>query len=445
MSQLQQNDNDICLIVDSLRKNQKPNDLTLCSPATRHYFNLWNSLTLVNDVIYKKFYQSNGSVQHLQLLTPTCLKQEVLQLAHSSLLSGHFGCKKTLEKIRREFYWYELKEDVNLFVLKCDHCAQNKFPNKKPKAPMGSTSVGAPLDRLAIDIVGPLPRTAQNNRYFLTVTDHFTKWTEVYPIPDQTAETCAQKILDEFISRYGCPESIHSDQGRSFESEIFQQLCSLLEIKKSRTSARNPKGNGQCERIHRTILQMIRVYLKDDQNNWDKHLGCLMAAYRSSVNDSTGLTPNMLMLGREVKTPLNLVFGSNQNEEIFTSYGDYVTKLRERINTSHEICRRFMTKTAQRRKDSYDVRLSLNCYKPGDPVWMLNEMRKEGVCQKLQPIFIGPCIVLKKLNNLLYCLQLSKEGPVKVVNHDKLKPYCGDQHPDWGPCAVRNYRRLHKN
>ena len=310
---------------------------------------------------------------------------------------------------------------------------------------MGSTSVGAPLDRLAIDIVGPLPRTAQNNRYFLTVTDHFTKWTEVYPIPDQTAETCAQKILDEFISRYGCPESIHSDQGRSFESEIFQQLCSLLEIKKSRTSARNPKGNGQCERIHRTILQMIRVYLKDDQNNWDKHLGCLMAAYRSSVNDSTGLTPNMLMLGREVKTPLNLVFGSNQNEEIFTSYGDYVTKLRERINTSHEICRRFMTKTAQRRKDSYDVRLSLNCYKPGDPVWMLNEMRKEGVCQKLQPIFIGPCIVLKKLNNLLYCLQLSKEGPVKVVNHDKLKPYCGDQHPDWGPCAVRNYRRLHKN
>ncbi|CAC5398530.1 unnamed protein product [Mytilus coruscus] len=87
-----------------------------------------------------------------------------------------------------------------------------------------------------------------------------------------------------------------------------------------------------------------------------------------------------------------------------------------------------MLKTAKRRKDHYTVRLSLNCYKSGDPVWLLNEIRKEGICQKLKPkVYIGPCIILKKMNILNYCIHLDKEEPVKVVNHDKLKPYQGNQ------------------
>ncbi|CAC5378799.1 unnamed protein product [Mytilus coruscus] len=218
----------------------------------------------------------------------------------------------------------------------------------------------------------------------------------------------------------------------------------MLEVKKTRTSARNPKGNGQCERVHRTILQMLRAYLKGNQTDWDKHIGCLMAAYRSSTNESTGLTPNMMMLGREVKTPLRLIFGYNQPEETSASFGDYVSKLRHRMHLAHEICRRFMLKMAKRRKDHYDVRLSLNCYKPEDPVLLLNEIRKEGICQKLKPIYIGPCIILKKMNSLNYCIQLVKEGPVKVVNHDKLKPYQGNQYPEWGTSAVRIYKRQNK-
>ncbi|CAC5366859.1 unnamed protein product [Mytilus coruscus] len=90
LSQLQEDDTDIYPILDGLQKNEKLTDLTLSSPATRHYFNLWDSLTLLNNVVYKRFYQSNGSVQHIQLLTPSRLIQEVLTLAHDSPLSGHF-------------------------------------------------------------------------------------------------------------------------------------------------------------------------------------------------------------------------------------------------------------------------------------------------------------------------------------------------------------------
>lgn len=166
----------------------------------------------------------------------------------------------------------------------------------------------------------------------------------MYPIPGQTAETCAAKILDEYIGRFGCPLSLHSDQGSNFESDIFRQLCQLMGIRKTRTSVRNQKGNGCIERSHRTLLQMIRAYLKGEQSDWDLHLGCLTSVFRSS--ESTGLTPNMLVLGREVRTPLELQFG--HISEKIVSYGDYVNDLRSRLQMAHDICRRYLAKTAKK-------------------------------------------------------------------------------------------------
>jgi transposase InsO family protein len=96
--------------------------------------------------------------------------------------------------------------------------------------------VGASLDRLATDLVGPLPVTSRGNRYILTITDYFTKLIEICAVPDQTAVTCAQIMLNDVVCRFGCPLAIHSDQGRNFESEIFQELCKILEIRNTRTS-----------------------------------------------------------------------------------------------------------------------------------------------------------------------------------------------------------------
>jgi transposase InsO family protein len=154
--------------------------------------------------------------------------------------------------------------------------------------------VGAPLDRIATDILGPLPITPRGNKYILVVTDYFTKWVEVFPVPDQTAVTCAQIILNDVICRFGCPLSIHSDQGRNYESQVFQELCEILEIRKTRTTPRNPKCNGQVERFNRSLLSMIKSFLRGEQTNWDMNLGCLVGAYRASPHESTGFTPTYL-------------------------------------------------------------------------------------------------------------------------------------------------------
>ena len=149
----------------------------------------------------KKFLKHDGTGEFLQFVVPTSLKKEILFQMHDSLVSGHLRRKKTKEKILQRFYWYSLKDDVNLYIQRCDTCAADKKPAKTPRAPMGSLRVGAPGDRIATDYLGPFPVTDRGHRYILLFTEHFTKNVEIVPVCDMSAEVCAQKLLNEVISR----------------------------------------------------------------------------------------------------------------------------------------------------------------------------------------------------------------------------------------------------
>ena len=148
-----------------------------------------------------------------------------------------------------------------------------------------------------MDILGPLPLTPRGNKFVLVVTDYFTKWTESYAIPNQEATIVAEKLVSEFVCRFGVPREIHSDQGTNFESKVMTEVCKLLDIEKTRTTPLHPQSDGQVERYNRTLIEMLRGKLRDSQEDWDLQLQPCMMAYRSSVHESTGETPNMLMLG----------------------------------------------------------------------------------------------------------------------------------------------------
>ena len=182
------------------------------------------------------------------------------------------------------------------------------------------------------------------------------------------------------------------------------------------------------------MVQMIKAYLKGDQRDWDLYLGCLTGAYRATVQESTGMTPNLLMLGREVRLPLDVIYSrpESMDHDTIESYGDYVDKLRSQMNHAHEVARRHLQKALRRHKDSYDVKTKLHIYEPGDFVWFHNILRKEGICPKLQPAYEGPYVITKKINNLDYEIQKDKDGQKKsIVHHNRLKPYLGQNPPAW--------------
>lgn len=432
---LQFEDPDIGPILQAKLTGEKPgNKEMVCkSPACRHYWILWDLLTVHQGLLFKKFLKKDGTGEYQQFVVPRVLKKDILFQMHDSVISGHLGCKKTKEKTIQRFYWYSMKEDITLYIQKCDTCEANKKPMVVPRAPLGSLRSGAPGDFLATDFMGPLPVTDRGNRYILLVTDHFTKYVEIIPVPDMTAEVCASKILNEVISRWGCPLIIHSDQGRTYESKVFSEMCRMLEVKKSRTSPRNPKGNGQSERFNRTLLRMIKAYLRGEQKDWDLYLGCLAGAYRSTPNESTKITPNLLMMGREVRLPAELVFGSlgtYHNQEV-TSYGDYVDSLRERMQHAHDVARKHLDSASKRSREIYDNKVLQNKYQIGDAVWSLLEARKLGVNPKLEPTYEGPFLVKKNYANVDLLLQLDGSGKERLTHHDKLKPYRGDYPPRW--------------
>ena len=79
----------------------------------------------------------NGLIKYNQLLIPRSLRKEVLEEVHNARMGGHFGCRKTYEKVKQKYYWYEMKDEVNNWVLAYEVCAADKIPQKKPRAPLG--------------------------------------------------------------------------------------------------------------------------------------------------------------------------------------------------------------------------------------------------------------------------------------------------------------------
>lgn len=182
-----------------------------------------------------------------------------------------------------------------------------KNPPRKYKAPLKAFNVGAPFERIALDILGPLPRTKQGNKYLLVIGDYFSKWLDAIPLRNQEAPTIAKKLVERIVSIFGVPLSIHSDQGSNFESDVFRELCKLFGITKTRTTPLRPQSDGMVERANRTIENMLTAFVSDNQNDWDEYIYLLMLAYRSSEHESTGFSPCQMVFAKQPTLPIDLI------------------------------------------------------------------------------------------------------------------------------------------
>ena len=133
------------------------------------------------------------------------LREEAIKQCHGTLLAGHFGVEKTTQAVKRRFYWYRIGRDIRRHIHECPACSANRQPVHRLKAALKDYRVGYPIDWVAIDILGPLPQSRRGNTCLLVVADYFTRWVEAYLMPDQQAATTANKLVIEFISRFGVP------------------------------------------------------------------------------------------------------------------------------------------------------------------------------------------------------------------------------------------------
>ena len=151
----------------------------------------------------------------------------------------------------------------------------------------------------------------------------------LYGIPNQEAMTVARKLVDEMFCRFSPPEQLHSDRGGQFESALHGEGDMQYSWGKEdpHTTPYHPQGNGMVERFNRTLLDMLSTTVGKHPSNWEQNIRRVCLAYNSSVHASTGFSPFFLMFRRQVKLPVDLMYGSSKIEEVLVL--EYVQRLKE--------------------------------------------------------------------------------------------------------------------
>jgi len=356
-------------------------------------------------------------------------REELVKSLHAGWTGGHVGLRKTLDRVQQKAYWWGWKADVEKVIAKCENCAQYHRGTVKRQAPLQTPMVGDVMDRISIDITGPHPTSRNGFRFILTALNNFSKWAWAFPIRSHDAITVANQLVDQIFSVYGTPIQILSDRGPEFEGELMAEMCRVMEIDKIRTTSYKASTNGQVERFHRTLNSLLGKVVAENQKDWCERLPAVMAAYRASRHESTGYTPNLMMLGREVRTPVDLVYGRPDDQP--RSYADFVEHKVKVLESAYGTARRELGVTAEREKKYYDLRVRPKLFKKCDWVWYYYPRRRVGRSPKWQRLYTGPYLIVEEVGPVNLKLQRSARSLPFVVHRDKVKKCYGDHPSSW--------------
>jgi transposase InsO family protein len=396
-------------------------------PTVRQWIRRWETLLIENGVLRLKWYQPKTDTYLVKTVIPTSVQEEVLYALHSSNDAAHASINRAWPRAKLSpWYWPSMRRDLKKFIDACTICQRVKS-GQKNKTPLNISVSQAtrPNQRLAMDIFGPLPPSKKSGaRYVLVLVDYFSRYTKCIPMVEQTALACAQALVD-FISNEGVPEEIHTDQGRQFESLLFQDLCKLMDIFKTRTTPFKPRGNGLVERFNRTMKEALTCYVMENHDQWEDYLPLIQFAYNATPrqdmpNMEPANTPFFLFKGRQAQFPAD--FGQKPPYGVDTpNYHSWVQEQDDLKQKAAQYMKDHFHWKMERQKKSYDLHVHHKELDVGDIVWMYRPNKVVGVTPKLSTYWDGPYVVTRKITQVLYECKKNQYTKAKVAHLDNLK------------------------
>lgn len=370
----------------------------------------------IKQIIRYIFRHSDISVtiflNDVTVLTERDQINQVIEEYHNSLIGGHSASKRTIQRIKLHYYWHGMKRDIKEFIRKCDTCQKNKDYHKT-RMPMAITTTSRkPMDRVYLDIVGPLNLTQDGFQYLLTFQDDLTRFVHATPLRNQEADTIARAFTTEIVLRFGSPLSLLTDLGANFQSDLLKRVCKLLKIKKLQTSGYHPETNGALERSHKTLKEYLRNYINKNLDDWNNYIPYALFMLNSTPSTSTGFTPFELMHGFKANLPLSVC----KTPDVVYNYDDYYYELRYKLQNAYKNAHENLIQSKEQNKRQFDKRTNPLQLEVGDQVLL-----RKGAPKKLGPQFDGPYEVTEILSDLNSKIRIKNSE--KIVHNNRLKRF----------------------
>ncbi|CAM4631962.1 unnamed protein product [Lepidochelys olivacea] len=380
----------------------------------------WPRFELNHERLYRLDQDPQTQEVRTQSVVPRIHRRAVLKLAHDIPAAGHLGQEKTVARVLARFFWPSIHREVKEYCASCPDC-QHAAPAGVRKAPLVPLPVvGVPFERVAMDLVGPFPKSKAGHQYILVLMDYATRFPEAIPLRSITTRTIAAELMKIF-ARVGLPREILTDQGTNFTSKLFCQVCALLGIKKLQTSVYHPQTDGLVERFNRTLKGMLRRFPTQDLRQWDQLLPPLLLAIREVPQASTKFSPFELLYGRRPRGVLDLLRETwEHNLSATQGLLQYVLQLQGRLARAGELTRENLNTAQRAQEQHYNRGAQARSFGPGDQVLLLLPSEESKLFARWQ----SPYEVLRQVGLVTYEIRQPGHRKEKQIYHvNLLKPW----------------------
>ncbi|KAG4058525.1 hypothetical protein PC123_g6507 [Phytophthora cactorum] len=345
------------------------------------------------------------------------LRQTIISESHDTNYGGHPGAERTYLTLARHWYRSKMLKSIQKVIADCEPCRRNKPRLSKPPGLLEPLSItDERWQSISMDFITDLPRTKRDVDSIWVVVDRLTKRCRFVPTTKTvTAEGVARLFIDNIWKHHGIPKSIVSYRDRKFVSAFWKHVFKSVGTKLNMTVAHRAQGDGQTERMNRTLEEYLRCFVGIMQDDWDVHLTNAEFAVSSVVNSSTKLAPFEADLGYIPRNPLQLA--ADQLSKVPRSR--QAVEFHERQAMILLRCREALAQAHERMKDMYDRNRAEKIFEVGDRVYLSTQNldpKHTGLpaSTKFGPKWIGPYTVVRKVHNHAYELN---------IHTGSLKPY----------------------
>ena len=345
------------------------------------------------DTLIRRKSGKEPDQQLQQILVPgnQRIQGEVFKWSHAHPSAGHFGVEATVARAQLKFYWPGMYGMLKKQVASCETCLAKQQKVKTHATEHEPRRHGYPGEVLYVDLVGPMPKSHKDNLFICTMQDGFSKFVTAVMIPCKEAPVVANAVLEGWITKFGCPDRIHTDQGTEFKNKLWKDLMDRLQITKTETPPYNPHSN-LVERFHRALNAIMRCYMDREDRDWESYIPMCCFAYNTKINSTTGITPFEAWMGRPAKLPIDLVIPTPQR--VYGDENEFIKETERRFHTMYTYMRNNSEAGFRRNAKLYSG--NPDQFREGDLCWVFSKRKVEGKPQKITDAWLGPYRVLGK-------------------------------------------------